>query len=150
MWKRKDDDAAIRTWQAAGVTAWESLKAEVKAEAESSERLIVPDADAEMGKQVVRFMRSDRYGEPVQHVWVEMMNDPKYARLGPPISGLRHSDALSPTQKRLVWRQTIIAAGLIAGTYDEMHAMHETLLREAEDLNLSPLDMSWTKELPGG
>lgn len=53
----------------------------------------------------------------------------------------------STVEERLLWRQSIIAARLIGGTYDQMH---ESLLREAEDLNLSPVDMSWTKALHGG
>lgn len=124
---------ALKTWQAAGLLAWNTLEPQIKAEMEATGQIPMADADPVLGREVVREIR--RAPNPVAHIHDIL------------IATTKDDLNLTPTQKRLRFRQNLIAAGLISGNH---RSLHEYVVTEAEDLNLEPLDMKWVRDLPGG
>ncbi len=126
---RGDSSEALQVWQEAGVVAWKSLRDEMIRDAESAGQAPMPRTDTSQGElflRVIRELRSDP--DPVGEIW-EALSD-----------WLRPAIDLSPIEKRLRYRQSLLAAGTLL---DARERAVYALRMEAHALGLEPVDEEW-------
>ena len=124
---------AIKVWQSAGLMALTSLEDEVRAQAEATGIFLMPDADPKQGKrflQVIKAVGVER--DPVAQIQ-QILSE-----------ALLPNSSLTPLQKRMRYRQSLITAGALLQSQDRAR---QCLEDEAKALDLPPLDMSWTDSL---
>ena len=119
-------------WQLGGLWAYQSLEDEIKGDAARTGEFALPPTDAEEGRvffEEVAALPDD----PVRRVAFYVAET------------LRGTDTLDDLNKRLTFRQSVIAARLLSGD-DE--AMRWCLCSESSFLELEPIPMDWIDRLP--
>lgn len=126
---RAEAEEALQVWQQAGVFAWKSLRDQMIRDAETAGQAPMPRTDPSQGKlflRVIRELQSDP--DPIGEIW-EALSD-----------WLEPAQDLSPIEKRLRYRQSLLAAGRLL---DARERAVYALRMEAQALRLEPTDSDW-------
>ena len=129
---KAETQEALTVWQEAGVVAWQSLREEMIRDAESAGPAPMPRKDPDQGKMFLRVITELRNDpDPVGEIW-EALSD-----------WLQPSLDLTPIEKRLRYRQSLLAAGTLL---DARERAAHALRLEAQSLGLPSVEPDWIED----